>query len=258
MWFEKNTKKKMQVKCQWGCPFYMYASNVKRFGPDNMVVKTLNPQHICSPIVTSHFLTYRRVAKEVKERLLVDEDWWSRKGIHKHIKDTYNMDVPMQTITRGKRAAMKMIEGPYIEQYNKLAAYRKELLRSNPRSTVEIMTEMDGLVRRFKMMYIFFQACKEGWMKGCRPLIGLDGCHIKAHHPGQLLTAIGVDANNGIFPIAYAMVERESEETWTWFLEYLQQDVKIERDSSYVFMTDKQKGLDNALKGYYFVLKIFV
>ena len=124
MWFEKNTKKKMQVKCQWDCPFYMYASNVKRFGPNNMVVKTLNPQHICSPMVTSHFLTYRRVAEEVKERLLVDEDW-SRKGMHKHIEDTYKMDVPMQTITRGKRAARKMIEGHYIEQYNKLAAYRK-------------------------------------------------------------------------------------------------------------------------------------
>ncbi|KAL6210333.1 hypothetical protein ACLB2K_015566 [Fragaria x ananassa] len=97
-------------------------------------------------------------------------------------------------------------------------------------------------------MYICFQACKDGWMKGCRPLIGLDGCHIKRHHPGQLLTAIGIYANNGIFPIAYAMVERESEETWTWFLEYLHQDVKIEKDSSYVFMTDKQKGLDNGLK----------
>ncbi|KAL6177755.1 hypothetical protein ACLB2K_049277 [Fragaria x ananassa] len=207
MWFEKNTKKKMQVKCQWGCPFYMSASNVKRFGQDNMVVKTLNPQHICTPMVTSHFLTYRRVAEEVNERLLVDEDW-SRKGIHKHIEDTYNMDIPMQTITR----------------------------------------EMDGPVRRFKMMYICFKTCKEGWMKGCMPLIRLDGCHIKEHHPGHLLTTIGIDANNEIFPIAYAMVERESEETWKWFLEYLQQDVKILRDSSYVFMTDKQKGLDNTLK----------
>ncbi|KAL6129303.1 hypothetical protein ACLB2K_072655 [Fragaria x ananassa] len=210
MWFEKNTKKKMQVKCQWGCPFYM-------------------------------------VAEEVKERLLVDEDW-SRKGIHNHIEDTYNIDIPMQTITRGKRAARKIIEGHYIEQYNKLAAYRKELLRSNPGSTVEIMTELDGPVRRFKRMYICFQACKEGWMKGCMPLIGLDGCHIKGHHPGQLLTVIGIDANNEIFLIAYAMVERESEGTYIWFLEYLQQDVKIERDSSYVFMTDKQKRLDNALK----------
>ncbi|KAL6199805.1 hypothetical protein ACLB2K_029587 [Fragaria x ananassa] len=162
----------------------------------------------------------RRVAEEVKERLLVDEDW-SRKRIHKHIEDTYKIDIPMQIITTGKRAAMKMIEGHYIEQYNKLAAYRKELLRSNPGSIVEIMTEMDGPVRRFKRMYICFQACKEGRMKGCMPLIGLDGCHIKGHHPRQLLTAIDIDANNEIFLIAYAMVERESEETWTWFLEYL-------------------------------------
>ncbi|KAL6201482.1 hypothetical protein ACLB2K_025196 [Fragaria x ananassa] len=177
-----------------------------------MVVKTLNPQHICSPMVTNHLLTYRRVTEEVKDRLLVDEDW-SRKGIHKHIEDTYNIDIPMQTITRGKGVARKMIEGHYIEQYNKLAAYKKELLRSNHESTVEIMTEMDGLVRRFKRMYIRFQACKEGWMKGCIPLIGLDKCHIKRHHLGQFLTAIGIDANNEIFPIAYAMVERESEET---------------------------------------------
>ncbi|KAL6199093.1 hypothetical protein ACLB2K_028880 [Fragaria x ananassa] len=66
----------------------------------------------------------RRVAEEVKDKLLVDEDW-SRKGIHKHIEDTYNIDISMQTITRGKKAARKMIEGHYIEQYNKLAVYRK-------------------------------------------------------------------------------------------------------------------------------------
>ena len=99
----------------------------------------------------------------------------------------------MQTITRGKRAAMNMIKGHYIEQYNKFAAYRKEFLRSNLGSTVEIMTEMDGPVRRFKRIYICFQAFKEGWMKGCMPLIGLDGCHIKVHHPGQLLAAISID-----------------------------------------------------------------
>ncbi|KAL6191496.1 hypothetical protein ACLB2K_037886 [Fragaria x ananassa] len=93
-----------------------------------MVVKTLIPHHLCSSVETSHFLTYRRVAQKVKDKLLVDEDL-SRKGIHKHIDDTYNMDVPMKTITRGRRTAQKMIEGHYIEQYNKLAAYRKELLR---------------------------------------------------------------------------------------------------------------------------------
>ncbi|KAL6189220.1 hypothetical protein ACLB2K_040609 [Fragaria x ananassa] len=106
---------------------------------------------------------------------------------------------------------------------------------------------MDGPVRRFHMMYLCFAACKEGWIKGCRPLIGLDGCYIKGHHLGQLLTAIWIDANNGMFPIAFAVTEVENQEAWTWFLEYLKDDLKIERDSSYTFIIDKQKGFGNAI-----------
>ncbi|XP_061998881.1 uncharacterized protein LOC133716173 [Rosa rugosa] len=106
---------------------------------------------------------------------------------------------------------------------------------------------MDGDIRRFQRMYICFAACKNGWMNGCRPIIGLDGCHIKGHHPGQLLAAVGIDANNGMFPIAYAIAEAENQETWTWFLYLLKCDLKIERDSSYTFITDKQKGLGNAI-----------
>ncbi|KAL6211842.1 hypothetical protein ACLB2K_017065 [Fragaria x ananassa] len=111
-----------------------------------------------------------------------------------------------------------MNEGHYVDQYNKLAAYRKELLRSNPGSTIEIKTRMDGPVRRFHRMYICFKACKDGWMAGCRPLICLDGCHIKGQHPGQLLTAVGIDANNGMYPIAYAVVEIESKKLGNGFL----------------------------------------
>ncbi|XP_061993276.1 uncharacterized protein LOC133711125 [Rosa rugosa] len=137
----------------------------------------------------------------------------SRVGIHNHIEKKYKLDVGVQTITRAKRKAKRMNEGHYIDQYNSLAAYRKKLLRSNPGSTVEIKTCMDGDIRRFQRMYICFAACKNGWMNGCRPIIGLDGCHIKGHHPGLLLTAVGIYANNGMFPIAYAIAEAENQET---------------------------------------------
>ncbi|KAM5578592.1 hypothetical protein ABKV19_008749 [Rosa sericea] len=140
-----------------------------------------------------------------------------------------------------------MNEGYYVEQYNKLASYKKELLRSNPGSTVEIKTEMVGEVRRFHRMYVCFAACKKGWIEGCRPLIGLDGCHIKGQHPGQLLCAVGIDANNGMFPIAYAIAEVENTDTWRWFLKYLMWDLQMERDSSYTFLTGKQKGLGIAI-----------
>ncbi|KAL6138944.1 hypothetical protein ACLB2K_064222 [Fragaria x ananassa] len=78
LWFEKNETKKILVKCQRGCPFKLYASRPKGWG-DTMLVRTLINKHTCSPVQISHFLTYRRIVAEVKNTLLVDEDW-SRKG----------------------------------------------------------------------------------------------------------------------------------------------------------------------------------
>lgn len=73
--------------------------------------------------------------------------------------------------------------------------------------------------------------------------MGLDGCHIKGPHLGQLLYAIGIDANNGMYPITYAIVEIENRCTWTWFLEIFINDLRIDYGLSWVFMSDNQKSL---------------
>ncbi|XP_062006062.1 uncharacterized protein LOC133723261 [Rosa rugosa] len=77
---------------------------------------------------------------------------------------------------------------------------------------------------------------KKGWREGCRPCIRLDGCHLKSVHKGQLLSAMGIDGNNGIYPIAWAIVEAESRDTWTWFLEFLREDLDIHHRTHYTFM----------------------
>ncbi|GKC36421.1 hypothetical protein Tco_1048805 [Tanacetum coccineum] len=41
-------------------------------------------------------------------------------------------------------------------------------------------------------------------------ILVLDGCFMSGPWPGQILTAVGVDANNEIYPVAYAIVEAES------------------------------------------------
>ncbi|KAL0411709.1 UNVERIFIED_CONTAM: hypothetical protein Slati_3760600 [Sesamum latifolium] len=78
---------------------------------------------------------------------------------------------------------------------------------------------------------------------GCRPLIGVDGCHLKGPHGGILLAAVGIDLNNNAFPIAYAVGSRKSRENWEWFLMLLRADLRIEKDYEYTFMSDKQHGL---------------
>jgi hypothetical protein len=70
--------------------------------------------------------------------------------------------------------------------------------------------------------------CKRGFLAGCRPLICLDGCHVKTKFGGQILTAVGLDPNDCIFPIALAVMEVVSKASWKWFLQTLKQDLGIE------------------------------
>jgi len=84
-------------------------------------------------------------------------------------------------------------------------------------------------------------ACKRGFLSGCKPVICLDGCHIKTKFGGQLLTAVGVDPNDCIYPIAMAIVEVECLVTRKWFLETLVSDLGIDNTSPWTIMTDKQK-----------------
>ena len=61
-------------------------------------------------------------------------------------------------------------------------------------------------------------------------MISLNACHLKGVVAGQLLTVVGIDGNDGMYPIAYAVAEAENKETWTWFLENLIGDIRPMKD----------------------------
>jgi hypothetical protein len=97
-------------------------------------------------------------------------------------------------------------------------------------------------------LYWSYDACKGGFLEGCRPFICLDGCHIKTRYKGNLLTAVGIDRNDCIFPIAVGLVEVECTSSWEWFLSTLRDDLNITNTSPFTIMSDRQKGLINAVK----------
>ncbi|XP_073138973.1 uncharacterized protein [Henckelia pumila] len=68
---------------------------------------------------------------------------------------------------------------------------------------------------------------------------------------GQLLAAVGLDHNNNIFPIAYALIEGETKDNWVWFLRLLDNDIGFENQHGWTFMSDKQKGLIPAFESLY-------
>ncbi|CAN1145484.1 hypothetical protein LINPERHAP2_LOCUS14708 [Linum perenne] len=95
----------------------------------------------------------------------------------------------------------------------------------------EVNNDADGLSEYvlFRRIYIGFSCLKKGYLNGCRKLIALDGCFLKGEVKGMILTAVGKDGNNQMFPISWAVVEGENRDSWGWFLSADQQNLNVEQ-----------------------------
>ena len=75
----------------------------------------------------------------------------------------------------------------------------------------------------------------------------MDAYFLKTETKGQLMSAMGEDGNNQMFPITWTVVEGENQASWTWFIELLMQDLGISDGLGWTIMSDQQKGLQNAV-----------
>nr|GEW15849.1 hypothetical protein [Tanacetum cinerariifolium] len=130
-----------------------------------------------------------------------------------------------------------------LNEYKKLNDYAKDLVDTNPGTSVDIETEHigTGIPPYFKRMYVCLATVREGFLDGCRKYLGFDGCFLKGVVKGMLLTAVGKDTNNQMFLLAWTIVETESQSSWTWFLEHLKVDIRTKDGGEWTFMSDKQK-----------------
>ena len=51
----------------------------------------------------------------------------------------------------------------------------------------------------------------------CRPMISIDGTFPYGKYRGKLLITSTWDGDNRLFPLAFAIVEEETDDSWYWF-----------------------------------------
>ena len=149
---------------------------------------------------------------------------------------------------RSRKAARELNTGNEEAQYGLLRDYADMILRTDVGSRVILQIEMkiENAEPKFKRMYIRYNAQKVGFLSGCKPFIGLDGCHLKGRFDGQLLSATAKDGNDNIFLMAMAVVEQENKDSWTWFLEQFADDIGRPEELNLVFISDRQKVLSSS------------
>lgn len=92
------------------------------------------------------------------------------------------------------------------------------------------------------MMFVSVNALKKGFLAGCEPFIGFYGYYLKGPCGGILLSTISLDANKGLFPIAFAIVESECKDSWLFIIEWLSELLgKFSEHKPWTFKTDRKK-----------------
>ncbi|CAI9281181.1 unnamed protein product [Lactuca saligna] len=213
-------------------------------------IKTYEKEHICQQTRNVKACTYKFLAKKIVQQIESNPTVPTR-ALQEQLQREYHVDISKMKLFRAKTEALNQVMVDYAGQYTTLRDYVQELHTRNPGTTVKIEVESEpnpaSETRTFKRIYIYLGTLKKGFLAGKRDYLGLDGTFMKGPYPGMILTTVGLDGNNCTYPLVYAVVEVENINSWTWFLRCLSDDIDLQANSNFTFISDRQKGLLQAI-----------
>ncbi|KAA0064191.1 uncharacterized protein E6C27_scaffold548G001300 [Cucumis melo var. makuwa] len=143
-----------------------------------------------------------------------------------HMKKKFGYRVPYHRAWDGKRKVVAKVFGDWDESYKLLPKWLYMVKHTNPGTCVEWRVRDTNIEGHVVLTSVFwaFGPCIEVFNR-CRPIIQIDGTHLYGKYRGKLLIATFVDSNRHLLPLAFAIVDEESVDSWGWFLQHLKKVV---------------------------------
>ncbi|GJY80672.1 calcium/proton exchanger, partial [Tanacetum coccineum] len=191
------------------CEFRLWVSWM---GSENSFrIMSLKVEHRCARNYNlGSLVTYKWIAHQFAKEI-IEDPFITLLKMKAAIWEKFLINVSLGQCKRAKQRALYNFEGGLIEHYGRLWDYMQAVLDTNPGLTCILEEEeIEHGNKYFHKMYICFKGVAYGWKAGYRRVIWLDGCFLKHTCKGELLTAVGRDANNQMYPIAWAVVRVEN------------------------------------------------
>ncbi|XP_047949571.1 uncharacterized protein LOC125195467 [Salvia hispanica] len=143
-------------------------------------------------------------------------------NIKTYIHERFNVVISYKKAWYARRKALENVFGGWEESFRQLPSYMLELQSQNPGTIVEWKHNellSHGCKKVFSYVFWAFGAAIHAFQLA-QPVLTIDATHLRGRFKGKLLVACGVDANKKCLPIAYAVVDEETGDSWTWFLKH--------------------------------------
>ncbi|XP_039145643.1 uncharacterized protein LOC120282874 [Dioscorea cayenensis subsp. rotundata] len=216
--FIKNDKDRVTVTCAAElCQWRVHASRDRNL--PTFRIKTTQNSHTCGGGIgtTSHPRASKKWVRRQVMRKLRDHPLYRAVDIQRDILCDHGVRIPYKQAWMGKEVAKGILHGSDVASHDLLIWYASKVSETNPSSIVII--EKDG--ERFK----------------------------RGKYGGILLGATAKDGNEGLFHLAFAIVDNETDDNLTWLISTLGDAIYGEDDYHKIitFISDRSKGLVNAI-----------
>ena len=251
----KNDKLRYTVSCGGkGCKWRLHAAVLD--DEVSFMVRNYYGKHRCVRKVDNRQADSNWLASKILDELREHPNT-SAKKLEIWASTKLGVKVPYMRMFRARIKAIEILGGNPEEAFRLSPKYREMLLRTNPQSVVVL--ESTPQIERpplFKRFFCGLEGLRRGFLSGCSPFLFFDGCHLRGRYGGVLLSAVATDANYGIFPVAWAIVESECKDSWGFFLTCLAEFIgPFEAERHWHFMADRQKViLSSSLVQFQFVI----
>ncbi|KAL5554343.1 hypothetical protein UlMin_041744 [Ulmus minor] len=171
----------------------------------------------------------------LKNRYIAPSRTFKPQDIIDDVRERFGVQITYNKARRAREAAYDTLRGTPKESYTFLPSFLHVLVECNPGTTTDLVLTQEG---RFNYFFFALVASKEGY-KFCRPVVCVDGAHLKGKYEGMMFTAVCKDGNNSIFPLAWGIGDVENDSSWLWFFTNL------------VFVSDRHPNIVKAIREIY-------
>ncbi|XP_077244573.1 uncharacterized protein LOC143884719 [Tasmannia lanceolata] len=232
-------------KCSWR----IHASEVR--GKSTFKIKTLNSNHTCKHDTISSTVNpagHRQasgkwVADFIMARRETHSMDYTLREIIGLIKREFGITLSGHKARRARELVLEAIR--HEETIDALRGYCKEIEKTNPGSVARFCKLSDSFG-----LFAAYDAPVRGFVQGCRPLVCMKASPRCMKRPYVLLYALGIDAQNEMFPVACGAVEAENRESWLWFCEGFA-SILGRREKKLTILSNREGGVLEAVSNFF-------
>ncbi|XP_073127646.1 uncharacterized protein [Henckelia pumila] len=231
------------VRCRWGLRASFKEKTgywkITRYGGPHTCISTnvgIDHHNLNSDMVAHTLLGIVRCDPSYEIKYIIES-----------VKDKYGYQISYTKAWRSLKRAVEIVYGTWESSVQLLPKYMRALCKYNIGTIVDWKhLRNNEEIKTLNYCFWAFKPCTNGFQH-CRKIISVDGTHLYTKYKHKMLIAVTLDANNQVLPLAFAIVDEETSDSWKWFLENVGRHV-VCGENGVCLISDRHKGIVRAVE----------